>query len=447
VFDPAPHQPLQVFFDLQLGGLERIYERPNIPVSFSMHLSASGVIGDFQMTLFDEAGFEVEPYIWQSRNQSRFPEGRLKFGYKGSAAGIESEEYLFMSYGYKPTFEDNAFSINMFGTGHTGPISSCNPISGTVEQILKEFCRIHEMELEIDPPLGPQHMQETGRTNRDTTEPREMKHSKISNEPDWRYLNRILYHAVDQEGKHGYRPFLTSKGGRRLLRVIRPKMGTSKYRYIVQEKSSVVLSWRPDITFMGPFDENDSFYHGHERNTGAQRKVALNRAVTESFQETFDQDITALSLANPPQEPPDQLIYRYPEKMPKNVTKNSIRSRHGGTTSGFAGINPIVTRHVNSWLNANSAVLKIAGDPRVEPGYQCEVLFYYPMNFLNQTFSNRLHYTSDLYWVTDVIHDINPFEGFTTTLIMVRAGMPKAPEHLAKDSGGGFGNNTGGDIA
>lgn len=456
MFNPAPFQPLSVFFELEMGGMKRIYESPNIPVNFEFKLSTEEA-HSVNFTLFDEAGWEVEPFIWNARDpDSGVPGGTFSFGYKGSA-NVESEKWSFQLEGYKPRFVNGAFSVNIWGTVNPATLMmSSNPASGTVEEIIKKITDAHGIEYEIDPPLGTKYMMDLGKTNRNTTEKREMKHSKQAGESDWRYINRLCYWMRDQEGKCGYRPYLESINGKKTLRIVKGKDNTADYKYVVQEKDTVVLDWSPDMNFTAIFNEQGTDFNGFQSITGYTQKMKAHSKVTEPYQDTLGYDVFQLVHPVPKQDPPDQLIYTRSANMPKNVSKNSIRSRHMATSSPFGGINPALVHHIQAWSNQNTAQLVVMGDPRIVPVSPngiaiCEVLFYYPMNYLNRNIRQQ-HHSSGYYYVSDVTHNIGPGE-FTTTYNLKRAGIPMAPEQeqqLDQQQGGiagDFGNSSGGSIS
>ena len=72
------NQPNNLFFDLEIGGLRRIFEYPQIPMELSVILKPFA--GTFSCTLMDDSGFAVEPHIWGAAQVQGVPERARPMG-------------------------------------------------------------------------------------------------------------------------------------------------------------------------------------------------------------------------------------------------------------------------------------------------------------------------------------------------------------------------------
>ncbi len=71
-----------------------------------------------------------------------------------------------------------------------------------------------------------------------------------------------------------------------------------------------------------------------------------------------------------------------------------------------------------------SATLTLVGDPSLgfkDINQNVEVIFYMPSNYFRDTQAKELHYTSDTYSISGIVHSIKSGE-YTTTLQLERAG-------------------------
>lgn len=434
MFNPAGFQDLNVYFDLTLGGLSKIYHLPNTPVEMEVRYSRNSA-PQVKMALFDEAAAEVEPYIWQSRDpDTGIAGGTLQWGYQGDA-NVSSEPQNFQLYNYKPSIVNRAFMINMYGFITTmTPMMSSNQMSGTITEILNQFSKTHNLDLTINPPFDPSKMQDTGTCNRNTTELQEMKHLKQMSQPDWTYINQILRFARDSQGQTGYHAVLDCVGGKNVIKVVKTSNAQADYTYTVFEKDTVVHSWEPDITFAAIFDQSDTQFNGYDRRTGDTTKNAMSHAVTKPFANTMNYDVTQTAKSQPTNPDPSQIGFRCSENMPDAVVNGAIRSRAVSARSMFSGGLPLLYSHIQGWSGQNKAALVIEGDPAIRVLSQqnalatCDVTFCLPVNYFNTT-PNIKHYTSGLWQVTDVIHRISMGK-YTTTILLERFGHPELPQPL-----------------
>lgn len=437
MFNPERDQPLNVFFDLKMGGLEKIYEYPNTPIDFKVHYSLQNMVGLVEFTLFDEAGFEVEPYIWNSRDEkTQTPGGTFKWGYT-QPAGIESEENSFFIINYVPRYMNRAFYLTVYGMLTSQSVTtSSNHYSGTIENILKDVAKVHDLELKIDPPFGKEYMLDVGSTDRNTTERREKKHKKRVDESDWGFINRLLYHARDQNGKVGYQAALTDIDGKGTIVITKGKGGSADYEYDVQAEDTVVIDWNPNVQFSAIFDQSDTQFNGYQNATGYPCKMALAHESTKDALESFGQNTyqtTQSVKRGGASEPPDKLHHICPESMPSNVVGGAIRQRLMSSRSPWSGSIPALYSQISRWMGLNTASLQILGDPRIKilsssgnAVATVDVKFKTPINYFNKDLEFD-HYTGGNWQVTDVLHQMTMGE-YTTLYGLQRPGHDNPPE-------------------
>lgn len=434
VYNPAPNQPLIVFFELNIGSLQKIYVGPEIPVAFKFVIEE---VPEVHFTLLDVTGYEVEPALHQSRNpDTGIATGTFRFGYLNG--GKQSKEWTFEVQNVMPKFIGDHFEIDVIGTICLTPMVSTNQLSGTLREILERVSEIHGMELKILPEFGTEYMMDVGYNDSKSTAMREMVHHKLADETDMAYVERILEFARDGEGKGGYRYFIISgKDGRPMLAITKAKNAGPNYEYRVQDKESVVLKWEPEISYSGAvLGANDMHINSYQRITGDEHKVVCQQQNTGEFQEKFGEVNSASIKSVPTKEKADKIIYTSgSENMPESVTGSAIRARAGSSCSSYAGINPALNDHLWEWMDSQSAVLTILGDPEIVPIQDdgnmtlVDVTCYLPIGPKNKSDLRQKHYTSGLYQCDRVEHLIAPGM-FETVLYLSRAcgGVPEAGE-------------------
>lgn len=448
-FNPAPFQPLQPFFSLHVAGLDKIYEDPNTPMRMEMIQTRDGIF-TVTFNLFDEAGWEVEPYIWQSRDPNTsigggtgVPGGTFDFGWLGQA-NVKSDPIPFDIESYTPVYEKNAFAINLHGTGLLGPTLSNNQFSGTVKECIQQWADVYKIDVKYEPDIDESQMQDKGTTDT-VTRKGAKKVSKPGSISDWGFLLQLCDYLVSQDGKMGYRPLITAdKSGKRQLVLSIPQNTSADYDFYVQdsEQSGVVLNWSPHVQFAIAVDAYETHHNSIQSGTGYPMKVVLDPAVTKDKQPgLFNYNAFQSVRSTKPEDAgkPDKLIQVCPENYPKSVTQGNIRARTSGCISSLGGVSPALTQHIQQWMLGQTAEITIMGDPNIslETLKVANVYFYYPENYLNSNI-RQLHYTSGLYYVDGVRHLIE--EGrFETTLSLCRAAMPDYPTDPSSQSGQGQG--------
>lgn len=432
--NPMEAQPLQVFFEIQMGELKEIYKYPEVPIRFQATLEE---VPAFVFTLYDITGYSVEQAIWNSLDPvTQIPGGTLRFGYLNG--GKQSGDIGFSVESYERHFENNAYSITVYATATMSPMLSTNQMSGTVKEILQKMAENHALELRVVPEFGTEHMMEVGTNSSKSTAKREMRHMKWADETDLAYIERVLAFARDGEGKGGYRYFITSgEGGKPVLNITKAKNGSANWEFKVQSKDTTVITWKPDVSFSaGMFGTNDIQMNCTQSLTGDEQKIVCQQQNTKQFQETFGKENSTNVKSVPTKEKADRLIYSGgSENFPESVTGSAIRIRPGASASPYAGINPTLNSHLLEWSNSMTAELVILGDPEIKPIDDngninlVDVTCYSPKNYRTKYDGTTLDYSSGLYQCTKVVHAIDA-GSFITTLFLERScnDRPEAAE-------------------
>ena len=437
-FNAALLQPMPVFFELQIAGLSEIYRYPEVPIDFRMSIKQGGV-AEVEFTLKDLTGTQVEQHLWDAVDKNvALPKGKFQFGYLN---GAQSPLFEFFIDDFIPVFSGNSFVITVVGSCPTlSPFLSNNQFSGTIQEILEKFCKVHSLELKVDPPFGASHMMDAGYNDNKSTTKTEMRHHKWANESDAGYLERILLFARDGEGKGGYNWNIgQDKDGKQTLSVFRPQNRGADLEYTVQDKDTVVIDWKPDISFTKViWGQNDVMHHSYSRITGDEMKSVEQQHLTEPYQETFGYPNSVKPKSTPTHDKADKRVHFNTETMPDSVTGSNVRAFVGASVSPFAGLNPSLNRHLRSWMQGFTATLTVLGDPSVglmseSGGIQLvDVTCFWPLNYLNQYTGKRLHYSSGTYILEEVEHVIQA-GSFITVLHLFRANSP-TPDAGSEDN-------------
>lgn len=415
-FNSAQFQPIQVFFDLQIGQLQQIYQSPQLPVSMRFEMGGTPIV---TFNLFDETGFQVEQAFKQNRNQDGFAQAKFRWGYNASNTSYDSGYYDFFLDKCKPSFGNNSFSWLLTGSTNLSHINSNNKMSGTLQEIVDKFCQIHNLQSQIDPPFGTTYLKDTGYIDADSTELVEMQHTKMVTENDWRYLLRIIEWARDQNGRGGYRVAIVSQNGQQTLKIVRPgdSSMSSSLTYKVQDQDSVVIKWEPDMDFTGSvLGAHDTQTNYYQRGVGDTAKNVFQQSVTQGFT-TLQQtnEINPATRATPVQQDATKFQQFNSEcSMEDQVKTNSVRSQVGSSQSPYAGANPGINNHVVSWMQSNAGTLTVLGDPQLTPYQYCDVQMNYPANYNPNSDSSQQHPSSGTYWIDNVIHEAGPGKCIST---------------------------------
>lgn len=423
---PQRHQPINAFFNIEIGGKTRIFDPPDIPLDFSIAIGATGITTHINMTFFDQSGEEIEPYIWKSAqmNEEGMARGTLRWGVLGDTIQV-SDVYPFEAPDYVIDVQDNCFALRIVAAMAMGPHMSVGKLHGTVEEIIDDFCSVHGYQKKIDPAFGINYMLDVGYIGKDTTDKRELQYQKAADEPDWAFLRRIIPFARDGENRGGYRIMEdVDKDGQKMLRIYRPDDSDADYVFKVQDPDSTVIRWKPNINFTAvTWGASGNHWNYIQRGTGNLAKVTPAPNLTFDQQTTFGYRYYPKVRSLPIQPDPSQLHHMNSESMEKPVVSGCIRGRNKGTSSAYA-CGPEIHQQLIEWSQFFGAELTVLGDPAIKPGRNCRVDFYYPFNYKEASTEGKQHYSAGMYHIDEVVHSISGGL-YETTLLLSR---PTAPE-------------------
>lgn len=438
IYLPFKGQPLNVFFNLEMGSLSKIYKDPECPVDLMVDLNTSSdQVGQFTITLFDQTGWEVEPHYWESqKSPGDWANATIQWGYLGNDSNI-SDLYKIECCGYTLDVQKASFGLSLHGRMSMAAITSSTPNGGTLEEIIKKFAKDNNWEYKgANPPFSTVHMMEYGSIERDSTEPTEMKHLKYPSEPDWSFLCRVLQYGRDSENMGGYYPILKPTGSGANspssyeLVVSKPSNDAPMWTYRVQDPNSTVIQWKPEINFseydLGSCGANIQ-HVGTQKSTGDYSKTVYQPNLVAPYipdhgYPLFTRYIPKLKKTS---EDAPSILNVGSKNIPESTKGGAHRYRTGGSVSPYAGQNPSMTKYIEQMAAIYTAELTVLGDPQIFPGKNCEVIFNYPANYLADN-SKLPHYTSGIYFITRVRHIIKMGE-YTTILSLKRWGPSDDP--------------------
>lgn len=428
-FDPSNQQPLVVFFELNVGGLTNINVNPHVALDFEYKM----VEGSVRISLFDQTGGEVEPYLWAAMDpQSKLIDCTFKYGYKGKV-NIDSGDISFQIEHWDVLKGENSYTVNLYGDVLVTPFLSDNPLAGTMEKVFKDFSDIHLFTPVISPALGKDWMKDVGYNDKDSTDFTEMTHRKLATESDMSYIHRIVQdYAVDQNGKGGYRVSRETKDGEFKLHIYKADSEESNSTY--DTRVTPVVLWNPTICgSAGIWGAGNTDYNTYERCTGYEIKGNMSHAALEQYQTTLGADVKNTPIITQKPDPgagAKDLTYTCADNMPDDVTKNSVRSRSGGSISPYAGINRPMNQALGAWMECMDGTLTILGDPKLDPWKKdliVEVDDYYPNTWTDSPVAGQKHYSSGKYMTDEITHVIKMGE-YTSILELERCALPDMPQ-------------------
>lgn len=434
MFKAHQFQPLNTFFEITLGSLNNIYQTPDIPIEFEINFKAGGGFGEWRMQLFDNSGFEVEPYIYEAflnSSKGSYASIGLRWGYTAQIH-YEAEFVKGSIIQYHNSVERNSFVITLNGTvADATPLSASNQYTGTALEVLNTYAVLHDYILIIDPPPDVELMMNVDETNGKTTEYREAVLTKQGHETDFRFIDRVVNTLIAPGGKSPYIAYYTNINGQNILEVKMPEVTAVEYTYIVQDRDSVVVEWRPEIDFLIGAATNGGEYRTNAQQffTGDEQKFTMDPQLSYPHLPVIDpaNAYTVLMRGYPIQQPPTVEKHFVSEIIEDQVKSHGLRIRPRPTARPTSEFNKELNEFARQRLKTLKAELTIEGDPTIRPGRRCEVLFYYPTDMeLPQTGNSRLHYTSGIYWVTEVLHKISG-GSYLTTLSLYRHSFNEIP--------------------
>lgn len=427
--------PTNAIFEIEIGGLSRIYEygpgEATVPMSFNLKETSAMGVGTFTAVLFDDTGFDVEPHFWLARDESKgnAPMGRCRWGYTAQNGSDLSEWRSFMLQGYNTAIGHNYFTLTANGylTSATTLIAS-NQYNGTLQECLEAVAKIHNYTLEVTPNIDLSKLKVMDPTGR-TSEYRTATFSKTNEETDLSFVQRLVNYAVSPDGKVGYTLSFVTEGGIDKMKLTLPENAPKTRRYVVQDKDSVVVSWNPNISFTGvsALGASQVMVNGYNPRTGEDQKFCLDFRNTKPYgSELGPAPVNTNLHPYPPIQKPQQLKYYCSENMEESVTSRGLRVRRGPSFDPIVGFTRTLSNHLAQALWGNTATLTVLGDPYLVPNTQIEVVYFYPHSLRYPNTAGKRHFTSGLYYCTEVEHEITNGK-YTTTATLIRFGPPQEP--------------------
>lgn len=440
----ADTQPNNIFFDLEIGGLRRIYEMPQTPLALNVSLTPA--IGRFSVSLLDDSGYDVEPYLWGAQGASGIPKGIVQWGYTGRL-NVASPRIPFQLVRYAPTIGRNEFTLELEGfftfseADHNSGI-----LHGTLKEIIETYSERYDLVVDLD-ELGA--ASQLGLAQGPTTELKEKEFYKDATESDHSFLKRIVdkFGVSAADGKAGFWTMTTvdtdpSTGQpRAVLKIKNPERVPNEYTWRVQGEDSVVLSWAPDISFIphAVLGGGGLVVNSHQDITDHEMAIAYNEELAAQYSPKIvpggiTTDVKPVTGRSPRQ------AMQYPmEAMDPDITDHAVK------VVGQPGYEPqmALLDGLNTYLQGQSylyqGILTIIGDPRVQPARTCVVDYRLPSSTTRDIRSGRVgdplagqirratqHYTAGLYFIDSVTHSITPGQ-YTTTLNLRREAHPFSP--------------------
>jgi hypothetical protein len=453
-FNPALIQPCNIFFTLTLGGLTKTYVNspsgPQIPIDFRFETTVSGMPTVY-MTLFDETGFEAEPAFWDSianpTADNGMMKGKFQFGYQGKTPYM-SDEYTFFLTHFKPKESGNTHIIRMVGSVTSAAYMSSNPLNGTLDEVLQQFAKNENAQLNIDPPFGPHEMRDTGHTDKDSTDLVDPIFMKRKNESDWDFINRTLDHAVDAQGNGGYQIGFSQdpNSGQKIINITRPGVGTVLNTYIIQDPNTVVIQdgWDYDSVsgYQQVFRASGGEENGYQNPTGDPEKKVTDPIVTQNNQTQLPgQNYVPRWKSQPPHNENPDSTYYWGDFMPGSVMGSCVRSRPGAKGTPYGAKNKFINKAIKIQTANLTGTLSVLGDPKLDPspfagnaGKLIEIVDYYPINYRTGHTPQQLHWSSGYYFFQSATHIISA-GSYITQLYLTRFGGPPPADNVDTLSG------------
>jgi len=426
----AEGQPFNVFFRLDVGALQKIWINPNVPMSLDVTMKPG--FYTFTAQLFDPTGFEVEPAFWTAiaSSESGLPQGIVQWGYT-NFINLKSSEYNCIITRYFPTLGKNYFTLRLEGTITfvDSPLNTA-ALAGTLEEVIGLYASRYNTTIDADLNFSNIYLIEVGNTG-DTTDFRKTRFHKEHAESDFQFLMRIVKrYALSTDGVGKYYVYHTTVNGEDSLIIRNPEQAPeadADYVWVVQHPDSVVIDWSPEIDFVPHVGIlGDALVaKTYQSITGEELAVSCNVECTKNNVHTpiigevaYDHKYIPVNGLEETKE-----LQIGMENMTDPVKYGGSR---GSVLASFEGRTAVVNA-VNAYLEGLKTkirgILTIQGDPRIVPGRKCLINYFYPTGYSGV---RKLHYSSGLYYIESVTHNIRP-GSYTTQLQVWRTGTPSSP--------------------
>lgn len=441
--NPSTTQPTGVFFSFNIGHLSRIYKSsaahgatgPQYPVEAVIEQSAGGFEGKVQITLFDDAGREIEAALIQHFNGSGHLQEPIEFqwGYLTGAALASDPDWVSDVYETLITDVDTSIGKNHFTFNMTGTFTAVRAFfnssklkDGTIDEILAEYSRIYGYRIDVSPSFSKQRMRVPDPTG-STTSDRPQVFNKQATENDYAFLTRVLQYAVADDGKAGYILQHTMERGQKLLVIRRPDSVGHYRKYEVQSKTSDVVEWQPQLqlALAGPLQ-------------GVNLGSSGTRAITGDVQTHNTNSLTSDAITPHPNQPTFTTTLEADGGDTSRLEQHTLTddaTTLGRNVSSIAAPtrdpNMAKNYHVNKFLQnhlkTHGATLTVLGDPRAVPLRTIDVICLYPSS-LDDYYgtSGKKHYSSGRWFVIGVTHAIS-LGSYHTVFELNRFGAEEKP--------------------
>lgn len=434
MFYPQEIQPSASIFDIELGDLKRIYtydpQGPATPMSLSLVERGSMGLGEVTFTLFDDTGYDIEPYFWLSRDieKNNAPIGRIRWGYSAQGEMKLSTWRNFQLIGYNVAVGRNSFTITGSGLLTSATlIGGCNAYSGTWHECIDKIAAKHNYKLQIVPPVDESKILVPDPSG-NTTELRIPRFNKIATDTDLTFLKSLIPYAISADGKRGYTLSVNTENDQDTIRIQLPEYAQKVDNdYIVQDKNSVVLEWSPNIQFngMAGFTTNQVVTNSYQHLTGDEQKEVYDYRLTKEMTSNLGKVMDSTDIIAYPRHSNPTRIKQICSECADDQVKNMGVRQHAGSSNPLR-FESDLSRNIAMRLNGIHASLKVLGDPYLVPGKLINVIFYYPTSVRDSSGANNLHYTSGQYYIYEVTHEI--INGtYTTKLDLGRMALSQSP--------------------
>lgn len=426
MLDVTKLQPINTFYEVEIGGLSEIYRYPQHPVSLKVDLDVTQT-GKIEFSLFDDTGFIVESYLWASGGRAR-----IRWGYFANGSMIASPFYKVILLNYKVVVGKNYFTLNVNGMLDGEYLFESKAYSGTLHEVIDEFAKDYGYKVEFTPPISKKYLRGIDPSGK-TTLIKDWIFKKPANSPDGKWISDVIrQYARSEDGVGGYDVIFTQDAnGDKLMRIVLADKVDNKWRWVVQEKNSNVLDWQPeiDVNLSVGFGNKEIVSQGITEVTGNLAKVVANRDNVRKFtpkvaggEETFDSSTPIMSDA--------QNFYENSEHVPSNIANRGVRVRPNTTINKYLDLNPILSGVALEQIQQTiKGTLVILGNPEVMAGFRCDIKFLYPaaLRFVVNGYRPPEHYSSGTYYISQATHDIK-VGSYLTTVQVSRDAVSAAPE-------------------
>ena len=436
----AKNQPLNLFFDLQIGGWKEKYKGDDLfHVGFTASLSSNST-GTISIDLFDDLGYEVEMAILDyNKNVSiNSDDITIQWGYNGNDGfDYVSPVYTILLKEITPTMGQNYFTFSIDADITSAAMGLYNKTQkketayGTVSEIIDKYMDTYDIfERKITPEFDIERMTKYANNGNKTTDPEEMKFEKLSNESDFAFLRRIINKYAIPQGPEGQayevRIDMDPETEEETIYITTPHSAeNSGYTYQVHDPESVVLSFSPSMTYQSAL---------------LQGGGTLETRVDDS--NSGDTKQTSVSQKNSPYKPiggskklliePNQNSHLKTEKDAEIKTDGADGSEKQTEETSKSQVNPgkskrqnyyeTIARQAASAVNNFTANLEIIGDPKAPVGKKLDVIYKMPSS-LNRGDACRsaygYHWSSGTYFIMAVDHVMSA-GNYTTTYQLSR---------------------------